>query len=403
MKYQYGDHPTKKEIFAEEKDPKRAEKIWQAEHDKWINKSEKLPLKSKEAKPFWYILTPHLLELITKTSEQRGFLEALSINENQKKKIIDTAINYEAYYSSHIEGARSTLEEALRFIKKKKRYTQDESLQMIGNNQRALLYAIKQNGKPITHELIYKLQETLTENTHKDRPITMGKYRHGPVYIVNGLGQVIYEGPPAEKVYSLMDDFINWINNEQNINPLIKAGIVHLYFVHIHPFDDGNGRTARTLSNMVLASSGFQFINMLSLSSYFDHKRPSYYKAIQNVRNHNYDLTYFLIFYMEALLTKISDVKKEIEISSEIKNIKETISKNIYIKLNRRQIKALRLMIQKDEKITTRKYCKINKCSDETARKDFNILIELDLIEAIGQGRSREYKLSENLAGKTVL
>lgn len=394
MKYQYGDHPTKKEIFVREEDSKKGEKIWQKTQEEWVGKADKLPLKSKDTKSFWYLLTPHLLDLVTKVSEQRGFLDALSIDGANWKKMEERAINYEAYYSSHIEGAQSSLEMALKFIKGKKKYSKDESLQMIGNNQRALVYAIKQTGKPITHELICHLQEILTENTHNDRPITMGKYRQGPVYIVNGLGQIVYEGPSYEKVPQMMEHFLEWINEDKNLNPLIKTGIVHLYFVHIHPFDDGNGRTARALSNLVLSNSGFKFINMLSISSYFDHKRPSYYRAIQDVRDHNYDLTYFLIFYMEALLSRISDIKKEIEIGSKITNLKEIISKDVYVRLNNKQIKALRIMIQKNEDMNTKKYCKINKCSDEAARKDFNVLIKLGLIEPIGQGRSRKYLLS---------
>jgi Fic family protein len=393
MKYIYGDHPTRKELITLAKDSKKADAEWRKLQKEWMVKSEKISLESKDSKPFWFLLSPYLLSLITRVSEERGFLEALSISGSQRKKIEEKATNYEAYYSSHIEGAESTLEEALKFIKKKQKLAPNESLQMIGNNKRGLEYALKQFGKPISHEFICKLQLILTENTHKERPITMGEYRHGPVYIVNGLGQVIYEGPPAKKVPEMMDRFVEWINADDNRNPLIKAGIVHLYFVHVHPFDDGNGRTARALSNLVLTNLGFKFVNMLSLSSYFDYRRPSYYKAIQDVREHGYDLTYFLIFYLEALLSKLEDFKKEIEIDSKVKNVKELMSQDLYRKLSRRQIKALRVMIRKSEEMTTRKYCKINKCSDETARKDFIDLVNLKIIESLGKGRSRKYKL----------
>lgn len=394
MKYRYGDYPTKEELYIERPDAKMAEKKWQVEQKRRIKKSEKISLESKDGKKFWYVFSPHLLDLMTKISEQRGFLEALSMTSSQRKKIEEKAVSYEAYYSSHIEGAMSTLEEALKFIKGKKNFSRDESLQMIKNNKIALDYAIKQIEKPISHELVCMLQKILTRNTHKDRPITIGEYRHGPVYVVNGLGQVVYEGPPAQRVGGMMEQFIRWINEEQNVNPLLKAGIVHLYFVHVHPFDDGNGRTARALSNLVLANFGFKFVNLLSISSYFDHKRPSYYRAIQDVRNHENDLTYFLIFYMEALLASISELKNELSLNSKIKEIKELVANDVYIKLNRRQVKALRVLIQGGELLTTKKYIKLNKCSDETARKDFSSLMKLKLIKPEGGGRSRRYKLT---------
>jgi Fic family protein len=394
MKYHYGDHPTKKELLVREHDSKKAHATWNKLQKEWRAKSETLALVDKKKKPFWFVITPYLLDLMTSISEKRGFLDALRLSAASRKKLESKAISYEAYYSSHIEGAQSSLDEALRFIKKKQKHAPDESLQMIGNNQRAVEYAIKQAGKPITHELICRLQDILTEHTHLERPITRGEYRHGPVYIVNGMGQVVYEGPPHDVVPVLMENYIQWINARDTINPLIKAGIVHFYFVHVHPFDDGNGRTARALSNLVLADLGFKFINMTSLSSYFDHKRPQYYRAIQDVRAHDYDLTYFLIFFMEALLVQIEKIKDEIERESKVKKLKELISPDIYSRLKRRHVKALRTVLQTGKPMTTRKYCKINKCSDETARRDFLQLMEWGIFEAVGEGRSRGYKLS---------
>lgn len=395
MKYTYGDYPTEKEILFTQPSLEKINPHWEQIQKERKGKAELVTLRSKGDKEFSFVITAYLIHLIGEISEQRGFLEALSLPAPLQKKLQEKARNYEAYYSSHIEGARSSLEEALRFMKKKQKYSSDESLQMIQNNRQALDHTMKQIGKPVTHELICKLQFILTENTHREHPITRGQYRHGPVYIVNGLGQVIYEGPAFEKVPKMMEEFIQWIHHNDSMNPLIKAGITHLYFVHVHPFDDGNGRTARALSNLVLANQGFQFINLLSLSSYFDHQRPAYYKAIQDVRAHNDDLTYFLIFFMEALLSKLKDLRKEIEFESKLKDLKKMISPEIYRQLQRRQIKALRFMLRNNEMMTTKKYCKLNQCSDETARKDFLCLIRLKLIQESGQGRARTYQLPD--------
>jgi len=393
MPYQYGDHPTKKEIFIREKESKNAEKIWLRTVGEWREKSEKVKLCDADGKPFWYVITPHLLNLMTNIAKESGFLEGLKLSSDVTEKAAKKATDFEAYYSSHIEGAASSLEAALDFMRKNHRYTLDESLQMIVNNRIALEYAAQQIGKPVTNEMICELQYILTENTHKDHPITRGSYRHGPVYIVNSMGEVVYEGPHYLKLSSLMDSFISWINEESSIHPIIKAGITHLYFVQVHPFDDGNGRTARALSDIVLANAGLRFINMLSLSDYFDHKRPRYYKAIQDVRGHDLDLTYFLIFYSEALLTKLKEVKSSLEREKRSKNLKEMLPIDLYKKLNRRQLKAMGVMAKTGQDMTTKLYLKLNRCSDETARKDFLQLIELGLMKSEGKGRSTRYIL----------
>ena len=400
MAYAYQDYPTKAELMAREKDSRKADAEWEALVAQRRARAEETPLTDVDGKKFWFVITPHLMGLIAKIAGHRGFLDAVSLSPQVRKRLEKRAADLEAYFSSHIEGARSTLDEALAFMKTGKKRSKDEGLQMIVNNRLALDAAAKHIGKPVSDDLICRLQSILTENTHKDRPITRGEYRHGPVYVVNSRGEAVYEGPPAKMVPDLMHSFIAWLNDSPNLDPILKAGITHLYFVQVHPFDDGNGRTARALSNLVLASAGFRFINMLSLSDYFDHRRPQYYRAIQDARLHGRDMTYFLIFYAEALLSKIEEVKKEVEVEQRIGNIKDLLLPEIYRRLNRRQIKALRLMIRSDEKMTTKLYCRLNKCSDETARTDFLSLVEMKIVVPSGKGRSSGYILSPKVMGK---
>lgn len=394
MAYSYGEYPTRAEVVARGKDSRKADAVWDGLVAERRARAEELPLVDADGANFWFVITPHLISLIAKIAGHRGFLDAVSLSTQVRKRIEKRAADLESYFSSHIEGAQSTLEEALAFMKTGKRRSSDEGLQMIVNNRRALEYASKQIGKPVNDELICRIQSILTENTHRDRPITRGEYRHGPVYVVNAMRQVVYEGPPHAKVPALMNDFIAWLNAEGGLDPILKAGIAHLYFVQVHPFDDGNGRTARAVSNLVLANAGLRFINMLSLSDYFDHRRPQYYRAIQDVRLHGRDMTYFLIFYAEALLSKLEEVKKEIEVERRIGNIRDVLPPAVYRRLHRRQIKALRLMLRSDERMTTKLYCHLNKCSDETARKDFLFLMEMKLIVPEGRGRSSGYVLS---------
>jgi Fic family protein len=196
----------------------------------------------------------------------------------------------------------------------------------------------------------------------------------------------------------MMEKFVSWMNQKPAIHPLVDAGLVHLYFVHVHPFDDGNGRSARALSNLYLEKNDYGFINFLSPSDYFEHHKASYYKSIQAAEAHDYDATYFVLYYLQALQSELSKVKLELAKEEKIKSIKEILSQDIRVKLNKRQIKAVNWMLESGEFISTQKYCKLNKCSDETARKDFNLLQELKLIEAEGSGRSTKYILNNRFS-----
>ncbi len=369
--------------------------------DKWreieedrCHKANSLHLLDKRGKPFWFVLSSALLDLISEIERNRGFLASLKIPKKFFDRLASENEKKEAYYSSHIEGAVTSLEVALLHLNKPSRKDYgDESLQMIVNNRDALEYIHGQSANPFSHQTICELHRILVRNTHKKRPITVGEYRQGPIYVVDGQGQVVYEGPPASEVMRMMDSYVQWINNASEIHPLIKAALVHLYFVHVHPFDDGNGRSARALSNLFLMKEDYQFINFLAPSDYFDHHRGEYYRAIQNADSHSSDATFFILYYLKALAEQLKNVHAEIEKETKARDIRDILNQKVQTKLDKKQIKALQWMFEHPEKMTTKKYCKLGQCSDETARKDFNRLLEAGLIQKIGDGRTTGYIL----------
>ncbi len=381
--------------------PNKLETIVRYDKQAWLQlektrkqKAESLGLRSKEGQDLWYVIDPLSLSLISGIEQQRGFLDSLHLPKSYQQALHKKALHREAYYSSHIEGAVTSLEDALLQLNSHKHNYPDESMQMIYNNKLALEFILQTKKQPITHQMICEMHKILVYNTHKDKPITVGAYRHGAVYVVDSLGRVVYEGPPSDQVQQLMTDFLDWLNAEKTLHPLIVAALAHLYFVHVHPFDDGNGRSARALSNLLLEKAGYKFINFLAPSDYFDHSRSGYYRSIQDSREHDYDTTYFIIYYLQALADQLTKVKAEIAKEQKVGTIKELLKQSVYVQLNKRQIKVLGQLLKTGEPLTTRKYCKINKCSDETARKDFNHLLELKIIRSLDQGRSVKYVLS---------
>ncbi|MFC2149827.1 Fic family protein, partial [Candidatus Auribacterota bacterium] len=367
---------------------------WRVIEDSRRRKGTVLDLFGKRGKPFWFVLSPDLLALISEIERNRGFLASLKLPKKFLDRLASETINKEAYYSSHIEGAVTSLEEALLNLNKPSRKDYgDESLQMIVNNRDALEYIRAQSSGSFSHEIICELHRILVRNTHKERPITVGEYRKGPVYVVDGRGQVVYEGPPASEVTGMMDSYIRWMNSTSDIHPLIKAALVHLYFVHVHPFDDGNGRSARALSNLYLMKQDYQFINFLAPSDYFDHHRADYYRAISNVSAHGSDATFFILYYLTALAEQLKEVQAAMEKETKVRDVGDLLSRGAREELDKKQIKALQWMLEHPEKMTTRKYCKLCRCSDETARRDFNRLLKSGLIQKTGIGRATGYTL----------
>ncbi len=367
---------------------------WREIEEDRRRKAISLELLDKKKNSFRFVLTPALLALISEIERNRGFLASLKLPKKFLDRLVAEKEKKEAYYSSHIEGAVTSLEAALLHLNKPSRKDYgDESLQMIINNRDALEYIRRQSSKPFSCERICALHKILVRNTHKNRPITVGAYRKGPIYVVNGQGQVVYEGPSANAVTAMMGSYVEWLNGTAEIHPLLKAALAHLYFVHVHPFDDGNGRSARALSNLYLMKQDYQFINFLSPSDYFDHHRSEYYRAIQNAEAHGSDATFFILYYLKALAEQLRNVQVEIQKEGNVKDIRDLLSSKVQAKLDKKQVKALQWMLENPEALTTRKYCKLSGCSDETARKDFNRLLETDLIEKIGEGRTTGYIL----------
>ncbi len=286
-------------------------------------RAQSINLLDKKGKPFWFVLEPSLLMLISEIEKNRGFLTSLKLPKSFLNRLTSESIKKEAYYSSHIEGAHTSLEEALLHLSKpsKKKY-QDESVQMIVNNRDALEYMRECAADEFSHEMIYELHRILVKNTHKKKPITVGANRKGAIYVVDGQGKAVYEGPPAREVKQMMNQFVQWMNAAPQQHPLIHAALMHLYFVHVHPFDDGNGRSARALSNLYLLKQDYQFINFLAPSDYFDHHRAQYYKAIQNSEAHDSDATFFIVYYLKALEEQLKNVQSEIDKDTQVDDIK---------------------------------------------------------------------------------
>jgi Fic family protein len=229
--------------------------------------------------------------------------------------------------------------------------------------------------------------------------INVGSYRTdklGPMQVVSGyLGQekIHYEAPKAENLESEMDELINFINSEMEIDYLIQAGIVHLWFVILHPFDDGNGRVARALTDMILARSDDSHFRFYSMSAQIQKNRKSYYEILEKTQKGTMDITNWLVWFLENLLLAIQSSGEITDIVIQKAEFWRNNSNKIF---NERQIKVLnRFMDNFEGNLTTTKWAKMCNCSQDTANLDINDLINKNILKRIGKGRATHYVLKK--------
>ena len=225
--------------------------------------------------------------------------------------------------------------------------------------------------------------------------IEVGTYRSGAMQVVSGaMGKekVHFEAPPPQDMKKEMDVFLKWLNNETKTDDVLKAAIAHFWFIIIHPFDDGNGRIARAISDLLLARSDDSSLRFYSLSSQILVERKTYYATLKKVQHSSGDITEWLLWFLGCLYRALEGTQASMQ---KVLNKADFWDKHHDTELNSRQ----RLMLNKlldgfEGKLKSSKWAKIAKCSPDTALRDIKDLIEKDILkqEASG-GRSTNYEL----------
>jgi Fic family protein len=259
-----------------------------------------------------------------------------------------------------------------------------------------LLDATQNYEAPLNHERLYSWHAALFPTGRSGMyKIEVAKYRTGEMVIVSGpMGKekIHYEAPKAIQVKEEMDRFLDWFNSETKIDPVLKAAIAHFWFIIIHPFDDGNGRIARAISDLMLARSDGSTQRFYSLSSQILIERKAYYNILQQVQFSQGDITEWLDWFLNCLYRSMESSK---EAMSQVLRKSDFWERNKETELNSRQ----RLMLNKlldgfDGKLKSSKWAKITKCSPDTALRDIKDLIEKGILrQEKSGGRSTSYEL----------
>lgn len=227
--------------------------------------------------------------------------------------------------------------------------------------------------------------------------ITVAAWRQGEgaVQVVSGpLGRekVHYEAPPSHLVPQMMDDLLCWLEEEKEVDPLVKAAVVHLWFVTIHPFDDGNGRLCRTLTELLLSRADHTFQRYYSLSSELLNHRKAYYAHLEEAQKGQLDVTPWIKWFLQTLKAAI---QVAVDKTERVVYKAHFWDEHRHISLNERQRKVLNMLLDGFEgKLNSSKWYKINHCSQDTAQRDIKDLIAKGVLRTTGEGgRSTHYEL----------
>ena len=262
-----------------------------------------------------------------------------------------------------------------------------------------MLDATGNHDNPLTEERLFAWHAALfptgRSGMQKISPGTWRDVRSGPMQIVSGpmvREKVHYEAPPAARVPDEMTRFLEWFEEPGEIAPLLRAGLAHLWFVAIHPFDDGNGRIARAITDMELARAEESRQRFYSMSAQIRHERKDYYWTLEWAQKGDLDITRWQTWFLNCLQRSIEGAQETLSSVLEKARFWERFAKE---PLNERQIKVLnRLLDGFVGKLTSSKWAKLAKCSQDTAYRDILDLVERGALKKNpGGGRSTSYSL----------
>jgi Fic family protein len=264
-----------------------------------------------------------------------------------------------------------------------------------------MLDATRNYESPLTKERLFDWHASLfPTGRNAMRRITVGAWRtaeSGPMQVVSGpIGRekVHFEAPEASRLEPEMARFIEWFNAPEPIDPVIKAGIAHFWFVTIHPFEDGNGRIARAIADMALARADGTPDRFYSMSAQIEAERKDYYLELEHAQRGDVDITNWLAWFLGCLDRAIDSADQKLGAV--------LLKAQLWERINRRPVNdRQRLVINRmlsDFKgfLSTSKYAKLAKCSADTALRDIRELLARGiLIQNPGGGRSTSYRLAD--------
>ena len=295
----------------------------------------------------------------------------------ERKYYLSSSLMEEAIYSSKMEGASTTRIVAKEMLRKKKS-PQNKSQQMIANNYKTIQYIVEHKDEPLTEEALLHIHRLMTEKT-MDNPEDAGRFRTNDKVVVADMveGDIIYTPPSFQEIPEFVKSLCDFFNNDNPrtfIHPIIRGIIVHFMLAFMHPFADGNGRTARALFYWYMLKEKYWLTEYMSISRVIAKSKPSYEKSFRYVENDGNDIGYFVAYNLRALDISFQQLTDYIQRKQHEK--KAATSFMIAGNINYRQAMILqRLKEEPNTIMTVKDVQEMFSVSSMTARKDLSDLV----------------------------
>ena len=338
-----------------------------------------------------YTISNKLLSTIREIGESLGELKAFHLSDQDLAKLEVEARELSSYASTSIEGNPLPLTDVKRLLKAQKEHVRDTEREVLNYNKALQsLYADVRSGKfKLSIKTLEKIQGQVV-NGLIENPAHCGTLREAPVIIRNPqkVDEIVFIPPDFKDVRKLTNDLLKFIENSiGKIDPIILAGVFHRQCVIIHPFIDGNGRTTRLLTTVILGKAGLDLFEIFSFENYYNRNITRYFKAV-GLEGDYYDLkeeidfSAWLEYFADGILDELCRVRKALP--------EQAVTKP-RLEPHHRQILDY---IKQHGSITQREYGTISSRSLASRKLDFDKLLKLNLIKAEGIGRGTYYVLT---------
>lgn len=340
--------------------------------------------------------TDALIAMISRIEAARAVVLRAPVAAQWESQLRHEALVRSAHHSTSIEGNPLSLEEVTDLLEGREVAAHPREKREVLNYVEVLDYIDRQYQsrphKPLTEATILQLHRWVVHDILPEQE--SGSYRQVPVVIaMPATGEVRFRPPDWEEVPSLMADMVGWLNSDQAnaLMPVLHAGIAHYECVRIHPFVDGNGRTARALATLILYKRGFDTRRFFALEEYYNVDRRSYYEALATADQSD-DLTEWLEYFVQGIAVEMVRLEERIITLEQIVG-QTLVPHTAALDLNPRQIRALEFLAHESE-LTTTLYRQWNRVSRATAQRDLGDLVSRGILQQQGVGRGTYYVLA---------
>lgn len=352
-----------------------------------------------------------LTSILEEVGRKQGLLygRLSSLGFDSKLKAMAENLTHDVVYSSEIEGIRMNMDDVRSSIARKlgiENVRQTAPSHYVDSVVSVMLDAVGHYGQPLKKEKICAWQAALFPSGYSDGShIEVGRYRTHEEHIVSGMfgrERIHYVAPSPERLDTEMEKFLDWFNGTENVSYVIRSAIAHFWFVSIHPFEDGNGRLARILSDMMLARGDRSEFRFYNISSMINKDKKHYYDILEKTQHGDGDITEWILWYANTLSVALDEAGSMV---STVLNKSLFWQKTSSVALSQRQTDLLNLFLDGYEaKITTKTWASLAKCSADTALRDIHDLVGKGVLrEDIPGAKRPSYSIIYDLDDLTAL